>query len=292
VIVACPACDARYDLAGRPVGARAKCRCGTVFTIQAPTAEAATLACPHCGGAVPPGAASCPFCRTPLLVKACPRCLARVFHGYKHCPECGAELEVAAEPAAVPPGDAPAGAPAPVASGAPRFCPRCEAELIAHLLGDIALDDCPQCGGTFLDRPTLERLLGERREARADAILGAYGPGGDEPLPRPAGPLYVKCPDCRTVMNRKQFARGAKVVVDVCREHGTWFDAHELSRVVRFVMQGGLDRAAKAELADEREAARRALADARFARAEALRDTSDHFSNGATLADILLELWR
>ena len=33
------------------------------------------------------------------------------------------------------------------------------------------------------------------------------------------------------------------VVLDSCAQHGTWFDADELRRVVEFVRDGGLDRA-------------------------------------------------
>jgi Zn-finger nucleic acid-binding protein len=215
-----------------------------------------------------------------LLVKACPHCLARVFHGHRHCPECGFELEVPAAGL----GDAPP---------APRACPRCHEALVAHLVGDIALDDCPRCGGTFVDRVTLERLLGERREARAEAILGAFSTGGDGPLPTPPGPLYVKCPDCGGVMNRKQFARGSHVIVDVCRSHGSWFDAHELPRIVRFVEQGGLERAAQQELAEEKERARRMMAQARAAQREAVRaGVSSGIDRGSLLADLLIDLWK
>jgi hypothetical protein len=58
--------------------------------------------------------------------------------------------------------------------------------------------------------------------------------------------------------------------VDVCRAHGTWFDANELHRIVHFIRAGGLDRSRakeKSELAEER---RRLQA----ARAGADRDSS------------------
>src|SRR5262245_11941150 len=125
MIVACPACDARYDLTGNPVGAQARCRCGALFTIAAPADEAGMLACPRCGGDVPESSAACRYCRAELLVKACPRCLARVFHGHKHCPECGVALDVAAT--------------AEAASA--RACPRCAVALVTHRVADVALDD-------------------------------------------------------------------------------------------------------------------------------------------------------
>jgi len=235
------------------------------------------LACPRCGANVPESSASCAYCHAALLVKACPRCMARVFHGHKHCPECGGALDVAA-----------------AVGVSKRECPRCRVALATKLIGDAAIDDCTSCGGTFLDRATIERVLLERQQARADAIVGIYGDGGDAPLPSPAGPMYVKCPDCANLMNRKQFATGAKVIVDVCRDHGTWFDAHELSRVIRFVMSGGLERAAQEDLADEKERIKKMRADAIYAQQQAERITTVQTGNdyGSLIADVLFNLWK
>ena len=107
--------------------------------------------------------------------------------------------------------------------------------------------------------------------------------------------MYLKCPLCEQVMNRKQFARGAKVVLDVCRGHGAWFDRGELSRTVDFVMKGGLDAAAKADLRDLQEDARRVRADALYAQAQAPRSSWEHreqFSTTVSLVDILASFWR
>ncbi len=41
-------------------------------------------------------------------------------------------------------------------------------------------------------------------------------------------------------MNRVNFAHCSGVIVDVCKEHGTWFDADELRRIVEFIRAGGL----------------------------------------------------
>jgi Zn-finger nucleic acid-binding protein len=64
-------------------------------------------------------------------------------------------------------------------------------------------------------------------------------------------------------MHRVNFARCSGVVVDVCREHGTWFDLNELQRIMQFIRSGGLDRVRerqRRELEEERrrlESARR-----------------------------------
>ncbi len=229
------------------------------------------LACPRCGGAVPESSPQCHYCAAPLLLKACPSCLARVFLGHKFCPECGGGLEVATGPRVA------------------RRCPRCVVALSVRELDELHLDDCHQCGGTFVDRAALEQLLTDRRGVRAESVLGAYDTGGDGPLPVPPGAVYVKCPDCTTVMNRKMFAQGAKVIVDVCRAHGTWFDQHELPRIIRFVMSGGLERAEKAQLEQAREQVKREMSRLRDMQMDAQRHSSTYMAGGSgTLgADLL-----
>ncbi len=71
-------------------------------------------------------------------------------------------------------------------------------------------------------------------------------------------------------MNRVNYARISGIVVDVCKSHGTWFDAHELPALLDFVRRGGLDVARKREtvaLADERR---------RLERERAIRTQTEH----------------
>jgi Zn-finger nucleic acid-binding protein len=236
MIVACPACDSRYDVSGYAVGQQLRCRCGTVFVREAASAQAGQLACPHCGAGVAPTSATCEHCSSELLLKACPRCMHRVFHGHKHCPDCGAELDVAAEGTVRP--DLP--------------CPRCTTALHARLVGDIVIDECGTCLGLFLDQVAIKRVIEDRAQARAEALLGALPRTQTQLAPRPGEKMYVRCPACQTLMNRRQFASGAGVVVDVCKQHGTFFDAGELPAIVEFVMKGGLEQAARRDLERER----------------------------------------
>ena len=59
------------------------------------------------------------------------------------------------------------------------------------------------------------------------------------------------------MMNRMNFGRRSGTVVDVCRGHGTFLDRGELNQVVRFIHEGGLDRARLAEIEELREEQRR-----------------------------------
>ncbi len=239
MILACPGCDGRYDVTGYPVGQQFRCRCGTVITLEAPSRQAGQLTCPHCAAGVAPGTNRCEHCSSALLVKACPRCLSRVFHGHKHCPECGSELSVVAT----------------TETAEERPCPRCHHVLSARMVVDVVVDECMECRGLFLDQIAIKRVITDRAQARAEALLGAL-PTAPPSNSRPTGKLYIKCPVCSQIMNRKLFASGSGVIVDVCRTHGTFFDVGELPRIIDYVQQGGLEAAQKKDIARMREQAK------------------------------------
>lgn len=192
----------------------------------------------------------CEFCGVELLVKACPRCFSRMFHEARHCGQCGARVIT---PAAADPD-----------GRAERLkCPRCiTTPLQGRLIGGVLLDECPTCRGTFVDVSALEGILNDRRQTKAQAMLSELVPPGTSgsfsvPNVQHEGPMYVKCPDCHKLMNRRGFAHGSGVIVDVCRAHGTWFDKDELTQVVEFALGGGLERAERVAEQRENQQARR-----------------------------------
>jgi len=103
--------------------------------------------------------------------------------------------------------------------------------------------------------------------------------------------MYLPCPVCHVVMNRRLFATGTGVIIDVCRAHGTFFDAGELPLVIEFVMNGGLERAERKEIERLREAARRELAQARdAARSAASTVLPGERTRASSLVDLLASL--
>lgn len=250
------------------------CKCGTSLTVP-PAPPAGVLRCPHCDGAVPHNAIACSFCRTPLMLKACPRCFSRLFLGAKFCEHCGNDATELA------PGEA---------AHNPRHCPRCVTPLLSgRLIGDVCLEQCDKCHGMFVDRQAIEQILKDREQARAEAILGALPRGSlTKEMRVTPGKLYIPCPDCKNMMNRTQFADGARIIVDVCRTHGTWFDAGELPQMVEFVQNGGLEMAATRKLRREKESIQRQADESR--RLAALPSdvgyTRDSQARGPSLGDI------
>jgi Zn-finger nucleic acid-binding protein len=118
-------------------------------------------------------------------------------------------------------------------------CPRCTAGLGGEELAGVHLDRCIRCEGVFVTVERMTELV--ERHAQLDE-LRALLPRKPIAMAAPR-PMYVRCPVCATLMNRKQYATGAKVVIDVCRQHGVWFDGGELPEVLDFIAAGGLEAA-------------------------------------------------
>jgi len=117
-------------------------------------------------------------------------------------------------------------------------CIRCQSELSCYGTGAGRLFDCGSCGGQFVEHELLHQLL-VRRE-----VAGTFLPRNlrrRNPLEQPV--VYVKCPECREFMNRKNFGNSSGIIVDICPRHGCWFDVGELPQVLEFVEAGGLARA-------------------------------------------------
>lgn len=54
------------------------------------------------------------------------------------------------------------------------------------------------------------------------------------------------------MMNRSQYAQGSGVVVDLCRDHGSYYDRGELTRIFNFIESGGLAKARQRQAASLR----------------------------------------
>jgi Zn-finger nucleic acid-binding protein len=130
-------------------------------------------------------------------------------------------------------------------------CPRCESPLVYVRYADLVVQECASCHGQLLAAPAVAVLLGDPQ--RVTAALAAI-----PAVPRQAETAvrYLHCPTCDALMSRNVFARVSGVIIDVCRKHGTFFDAGELPAALAFLANGGMERLrARTEL-EHREAAR------------------------------------
>ncbi len=198
--------------------------------------EATTLNCPMCGASVASDAPQCRFCEARLATVACPSCFAMMFIGSKHCARCGA-----------------AAATTPDVTNTEKSCPRCKGEMQIKSLGGQTLLECPACLGFWLSVSAFESICADREQQ--SAVLGAASFANPATPPFGEKVRYIPCPQCRQLMNRANFARCSGVIIDLCKKHGIWFDRNELSRIIEFIRDGGLDVARakeKAQLEEQR----------------------------------------
>lgn len=182
-----------------------------------------TLRCPGCGAPVSPDEGACGYCHASLTAIACPNCFAPVFKDTKHCPRCG--VRTAREE---------------LGPWSDWKCPRCEGSFSPVRVGDVELLECGGCGGAWMQPGPFERVCAER-EAQS-AVLARSLDETRVPAAKAEQIRYLPCPECEKHMNRVNFAKYSGVIMDVCKEHGTFFDRDELRRIVSFIRDGGLEK--------------------------------------------------
>ena len=186
--------------------------------------EAQTLNCPMCGASASSEATKCEHCGARLATVSCPSCFGMMFLGAKFCSHCGAKADRKE-----------------FSSETLRRCPRCRVNTKAIVIGQADLRECPRCEGIWADADALQRICVDREQQ--SAVLGIAMKLETPGTVQMESVRYVPCPVCQKLMNRVNFAHCSKVVVDVCKPHGTWFDKDELRRIVEFIRAGGIEKA-------------------------------------------------
>lgn len=162
-----------------------------------------------------------------------------------------------------------------------RSCPRCGLGLGTRHVLDVSLDECSDCSGVFVPIDVVPRVL-DPLDLGLE-VVRTFEPGVPD---AETTVRYVRCPRCAGMMNRRLLVRGSSVVVDICRSHGVWFDAHELRRVAELASDHevlGLDKVAEPERLTERQAERRRKHDSGLVRAAAME-------RGTLLASLITAL--
>jgi len=239
-LVACPGCRTHYDVTGS-TRKSFSCPCGATVEIRLPRpVDALVQRCGSCGAPVDPGARSCAYCHVPLardgeLSLLCPECYARNLQDSRFCTSCG----IVFRPQALPDG----------VRAVP--CVRCGTPLAARPIGGVIVQECSRCHGIWVAGEGFDELV---RRAVASREKAGDDPGEASAAPRRTGgnPVaerveYRRCPECGSVMSRRNYRRTSGVIIDRCRDHGTWLDADELERIAGFILSGGLERAKAAE---------------------------------------------
>lgn len=120
------------------------------------------------------------------------------------------------------------GAPPPPPG--PPTCPRCRGPLVPRVQAPVKVEHCQTCGGLWLDRATLRQVV-ELPGAAAAIRSIAEDAARRSPLGGAVGVFNVGCPVCDRLMERRTHRRTG-IVIDLCPEHGTWFDRGEAKRML------------------------------------------------------------
>jgi Zn-finger nucleic acid-binding protein len=104
-------------------------------------------------------------------------------------------------------------------------CPACRKPLVVVERESIEVDWCPSCHGVWFDAGELELLAGKAGKRLEPGLIGTPAGKIEEALRR--------CPRCRHKMEKVAPTGDKALVLDRCVEHGLWFDAGELSALMR-----------------------------------------------------------
>jgi len=197
--------------------------------------KAEAFNCPNCGAAATHDSSSCIYCGSSIAARMCPSCFGSVAIGMKHCPLCGAVVPVSTPK-----------------KKSDLKCPICETELVQTTIGQHSLHECVQCGGLWIDKNSFQEIctLEEEQEAILQFRSEESPSPGKKKFKRKR--TYVPCPECGKLMNHKNFSRCSGIILDWCRDHGSWFDRRELQQIVAFIRDGGLRKARERERRDLR----------------------------------------
>lgn len=264
-LVECPVCTVQYDATGRTIGSRFRCHCGEPVTVSQPHPELhlQIIRCCNCGAGREDSRPHCSFCQAEFTLFArdldviCPHCTERTGKRSKFCHLCGTAIRPLEAL-----GDSAAGI-----NEKPLNCPRCvDSQLVVRKLGTgIAIQECVRCVGIWLPKVMFSRL-----EARAleqcfvDSVSGSIK-HADAAAEQPSVVKYIRCPSCKTLMNRQNYRRVSGIVIDLCVQDGVWFDGGELAGIVTWLKRGGKDvaddKSAKFETTQVMDRHRKAMAD-------------------------------
>lgn len=124
-----------------------------------------------------------------------------------------------------------------VAGGSPakplvRRCPHCRKRLVSVQAKGVELSGCGGCGGIWIDNANARKVLASPEAVFGDLAKRAAKNAKNKNR-RSERPICAACP---AVLDR---TKTHGIELDVCTDHGTWFDAYELVRLVDVLRGAG-----------------------------------------------------
>lgn len=171
-----------------------------------------------------------------------------------------------------------------------RICPHCDIPLATIDLKidkKFLIEKCEQCSGLFFDPGELEMLMEKSvsnvfhiNQGKLSELQTKHFQARGKEF------KYIKCPACKTMMNRRAFGYKSGVIVDHCNKHGYWLDEGELRQLQEWKKAGG-ELQQKASEKDRPQTCQRDNAGKSSSGRSSLNQTSshrrDHFDSGNIL---------
>ena len=187
--------------------------------------------CPNCGAATKTDSVVCVYCGSSIAARICPACFGSVAITMKHCPLCGTALKDSQI----------------IEKETSLQCPLCETELSQVRVGSHILHECLECGGIWIDKESFRNICREEEKQAAVLQFRFEENPGTARSPMKRKRAYIPCPECGELMNYKSFSCGTGIVLDWCRDHGSWLDRHELQQIITYIRNGGLEKSRERE---------------------------------------------
>lgn len=111
-------------------------------------------------------------------------------------------------------------------------CPKCGIPFIMDLYEGVEIDQCSQCGGTWLDEGELTTIVHIQEERFSPELIRDTLDYTFEGIPQEEQESTVACPVCLSNMYPVNYAFSSGVIINRCsKNHGIWLDRDELEKV-------------------------------------------------------------
>lgn len=123
-----------------------------------------------------------------------------------------------------------------------RICPNCEKPLQTirlKMAEPLLIERCHSCFGLFFDKGEIETVLQNAVSNVFDINVEHIDNINKDRFRKQQKIRYIKCPECRRLMDRVNFGKRSGVVIDKCLFHGIWLESGELTHLLEWKKAGG-----------------------------------------------------
>lgn len=111
-------------------------------------------------------------------------------------------------------------------------CPRCQQAFQSNTYEKINIDNCPHCGGVWLDAGELLPIITARDALFTRDLVEKTLKRAHTKIPKAEQDVVLSCPHCSGAMHPLNYNYSSGIVLNACPNgHGVWLDKDELAGV-------------------------------------------------------------